>query len=347
MRKRIIKIISILTITLLAILGLLFEFKHKNGSLNNWGIIAIIAIGFSTLLAIILELLEYKKETHQEKLDTLKEEAQKKLLLEIQENIKNTNYPIVPFRLFYTLKHTTTEAEIDKYFSKSAGYKSLRKNDFLKLTGTFKLGEIYYNPEEEEPEESHCNLINQDLIEKAKINALNSEETILKIPSGFLIEIYPNGAIGEPEIILEANYGAASEIGAIKELRLYDKSIYQDGVIAHWKIKTKNQKVCGIKDLRNSNIRIIVDIWNNDKIIDEYTPIFTNLHFYLGDNPTNFMFFIKENLQANVKTYRRNPAESFLKLEGALANQLFKTFAIDMNIYISDEIFNNQIRQYA
>lgn len=347
MVKRIIKIVSILIIAFLAIIGFLFEFKNKDGVLNQWGIIAIIATGIAMFIAIILEIVEYKKEVKQEKIEILKEEAQRKLLAEIQENITSTNYSLVPFRIFYTLRHTTFEAEIEKYFKDLEGYKSIKKNELLKLTGTFKLGEIYYNPEEEEPEESHCTLTRPELIEEAKRVALNSGETILKIPSDFIIEVYTNGINGEPEITLEANYEAASKTGAIKELRLYDNWIYQDGVIVNWKVRMKEQKVYGVRDLRNATIKIIADIWNNDKIIDEHAPSFTNLHFYFGENPTTFMFFTKENLQKSLKTYRRNPGEGFIKLEGELANEMFKTLAIDLNIYIDDEIFNNQIRQYA
>lgn len=347
MLKRIIKIVSILIITLLAIVGYLFDFKNKSGVVTLWGMIAIIATGILMLIAIILEIIDYREKVNQEKLEKLKEEAQKKLLAEIQDNITSTNYSLVPFRLFYTLRHTTSETEIEKYFNNLQGYKSIKKNEFLKLTGTFRLGEIYYNPEEEEPKESHCTLKSIELIEEAKMIALNSGETILKIPSDFIIEIYTNGLNDEPEITLEANYGAASKAGAIKELRLYDNWIYQDGVIVNWQIRTKKQKVYGVRDLRNATIKIIADIWNNDKIIDEYSPMFTNIHFYFGENPTTFMFFTKENLQKNLKTYRRNPLEEFLKLEGELANEMFKTLAIDLNIYIDDEIFNNQIRQYT
>lgn len=98
--------------------------------------------------------------------------------------------------------------------------------------------------------------------------------------------------------------------------------------------------------MRNSKFRVFADFWDHDKINDEYPPRFINVHFYFGDNPTNILYLLEDDLK-NQKSYKRNPAEGFLHLEGELANEFFKTLALEFTLTVTDNMYFNQIEQFA
>ncbi|MEM7599809.1 MAG: HNH endonuclease signature motif containing protein [Verrucomicrobiota bacterium] len=88
-------------------------------------------------------------------------EDMQRMLTNLDSFVRTSNYPLVPFAMFYTLRHTTTPDAIERAFKDAKGYKSL-KNDLLQLTGTVRLGgHAAYNSIEFEPKESHCTLSDQ------------------------------------------------------------------------------------------------------------------------------------------------------------------------------------------
>ena len=82
-----------------------------------------------------------------------------RVLKTIESHVQTATFPILPFALFYTLRHTTTPDAIQHAFKGTEGYKSL-KSDILQLVGTVRLGGVggMYNSIQMSPKHSHCTL---------------------------------------------------------------------------------------------------------------------------------------------------------------------------------------------
>lgn len=341
---RLLKILTVILITASTII--LFAFDPKtNGKLNQWGIAVLVSTILAGLSTVITEILEHTKAKRQELIEQAKEEERKKLLSNIQDDIARANHPLVPFRLFYTVRHTTRADVIERYFKDQKGYKSMKKSEFLDLVGTVKLGSVPYNFEEERPKQSHCTL--EGTVIDSIVVKSDSEETVVKLPTFFSIEIFTKPDSKTPMVTFEYEPVGAIRKGTVKEIRLYDNWLYQDTRIANWNIKTTKDTVFGLKDLRNARIRITADFFSQDKINDEHPPRFTNLHFYFGNDPTNLLYFDKSDLDANQTSFRRNPMEGLLHLENELAQELFTTLSLRFEITVTDNMYQNQIVQFA
>ncbi len=337
---RIIKTISIILLTASAIIALIYNLKD-NGQISIYGKITLLIVIISSLATIVLEILQQKKEKEKERLQEAKEEAEQKILSQIQENITNANYSLIPFRLFYTLKHTTDDSIIEKHFKDISGYRSKKKNDILKFIGSGKLG-TGYNLEEETPNESICTLQDSNKLKIISAEAEKEKKTVIKKLSRCKIEVYKQDELTTPDIILESNNRQT-----ITELRLYDNWIYQDGIINIWNIKYKNERVYGLSDFKNSRLKINVHFLKPSLIDWKSPPRFINLHLYFGSEPLNLLYFSKIDLENNQKSQKGNPMNGILHFGNELAEELFSSLELEFDIQITDEIFNNQIRQYS
>lgn len=342
MTIRIINILSVIILTISAVVGLLFDFKDKDGHLTSWGIVALVITAISGITTIITEILEYKSEKEEEKLDEVREEERKKILTEIQSNIISSNSPLIPFGLFYTLKYPATTSDIEYAVSNSVATKSIVNSEFLKLVGTARISSEPFNYEEESPENLHCTIKDRksldDLLEKQKL---------LKLPSRIEIEIYTVDSEEQPNIVLSTDYETAQGVGKVKEARIYDNIVYQDTISQHWKLTTSQKKVFGIRDLLRSKIKVKASFFIADRTNDKEYPRFTNFLLYFGDNPTNLLSFQLDELITGQSSERENESESIFKFGDELAKQFFQQHVLEFQIVITDEIYNNQIRQFV
>lgn len=85
MIERTVKIVAVLIVTALAIIGLLFDFRTSSGSLNAWGRIALALMLVSGIVAIVLEIWEYRKEKRSEWLSAEQQKEQRRALSDITD----------------------------------------------------------------------------------------------------------------------------------------------------------------------------------------------------------------------------------------------------------------------
>lgn len=311
---------------------------------SQYGIYNILFTITAFTVVIILEITEHIKDIKEKRTEERQEAERHRFLIEILGGISSANYPITPFRLFFTLKHTVTDEFLDEHFKGIKGYKSVKPNKYLKMVSTMSFGDIPFNSEDESPEKSHYTL-QGEIIEKIKKES-KQKNPVVKLPSDIKIEIYTPNSDVTPEIVFESNYMATEQPDSIREIRLYDNSLYQDTKVTDWKIKTTMERAYGLKDFKNCRMKIIADFFIHDRQFDESYPRFINLQLFFGALPVNLIYFKAEDLINNQKTYRRNPLEGIAKLDGELANELFQTLALEFNIKITDEFFANHTIQF-
>lgn len=342
MTIRIINILSVIILTVSAVVGLLFDFKDKESHLTSWGIVALVITVVSGLTTVVTEILEYRTEKEDENIELAREGERKKLLSEIQSNIISSNSPLIPFRLFYTLKYPSTAAEVENAVSNSVAIKSIVKNEFLKFVGTAKIGGDPFNFEEETPEKLNCTIK-----DKTSLDNLIEKQKLLKLPSSIEIEIYTADSKEIPSIVLETDYETAHGVGRVKEARIYDEIIYQDTISQQWKLTTSQVKVFGIRDLLRSRLKVKASFFITDRTNDKDYPRFTNLLLYFVDNPINLLSFQLDELLSGQFSNRESEEGGLFKFENDLAKQFFQQHVLEFEINITDEIYNNQIRQFV
>lgn len=342
MTIRIVNILSVIILTISAIVGLLFDFKDKDGLLTTWGIVALVIAAVSGLTAITTEILEYRKEKQEEKIEAAREQERKKILSEIQSNIISSNYPLIPFRLLYTLKYLATTPEIEKAMSISNVNKPLFKTEYVKLVGTAMLSDEPFNFEAESPNELHCIIKDADSLD----NLIEKQE-LVKIPCSIKLEIFTEQSQSTSDIVLETNSAESPTKRTVKELRIYDNTVYQDTIAPKWTLATSQEKVFGVRDLLRSRLKVRASFFISDRTNDQEFPRFTNFILYFGDNPTNLLSFTLDELLSKQVTHREEEGDGLFKFENELAKTFFQELILEFDINITDEIYNNQIIQFA
>jgi len=342
MTVRIINILSVIILTISAVVGLLFDFKDQDGHLTNWGIIALIITAISGLTAITTEILEHRKEKEDERIENIREQERKKILSDIHSNIISSNSPLIPFRIFYTLKYPSTTTEVENAVTNSIAIKSEVKTEFLKLVGTAKIGGDPFNFEEETPEKLNCTIK-----DRASLDNLIEKQKLLKLPSSIQIEIYTSDSEEVASIVFKTDYETKHGVGKVKEVRIYDEIIYQDTFSQQWKLTTSQVKVFGIRDLLRSRLKVKANFFITDRTNDKDYPRFTNFILYFGDNPINLLSFQLDELLLGQFSGRESEEDGLFKFENELARQFFQQHVLEFEIKITDEIFNNQIRQFV
>jgi len=342
MTIKIIEILSVIILTISAIVSLLFDLKDEVGNLTPWGIVTLVILLISSFTAITTEILKHRAEKLKEKIEAVREQERKKVLSEIQSNIISSNSPLFPFRLLYTLKYLSQIPEIEKTISNSVANISKVKTEYLKLVGTAKLSDEPFNYEEESPNELHCTINDSDSLDK-----LIENEQLIKIPDSLKIEIYTKQGNNKPDIVFNTNSVTAPTKKTVKEIRIYDTKVYQDTIAPQWELTTSKDNVFGIRDLLHSKVKVKASFFISDRAHDSEYPRFTNLLLYFGDHPTNILSFKLDELIERQSTHRERDGESILKFGNDLAKQFFQRLILEFEIDITDEIFNNQLHQFA
>ena len=163
----IILLISILFLTVSAVIGQFFDFKNTEGTTSKWGFVAVGIALILGLFAIIVEYLEYKEQKKQNKISKANEENRIQSLKKIQLGISNSNNPLVPFRASFTTKTTISEKIVKEISEFHTTNVQVIKTEYLRLIGTVKMGDSPYNFEEERPNKISCSTKDIELINNA------------------------------------------------------------------------------------------------------------------------------------------------------------------------------------
>ena len=264
----------------------------------------------------------------------------KRLLENIESHVQSSNYPLLPFALFYTLRHTTTPDAIQRAFKNSQGYKSL-KADFLKLVGTATIGgHGLYNSIECSPNESHCTLDKQSLQSLIE-NHSGFGETAIKGPLDTTVEFFFAHAGSDPEkpsLVLEKAF--EDKPRNVKSLELFDDVIFQDVFATGWEVKNPSKRAWSINDLQGARIRLEMKVLSFDAINFQKPPRLHNLHLYFARNTPHILHFTAEQLGQPTVEKEQNPT---IHWDFSGVGMDTRPLLMRYDFHIDDEIFFNQL----
>lgn len=282
------------------------------------------------------EICERRYASDPQRLDEMK-----RLLENIESHVQSSHYPLLPFALFYTLRHTTTPDAIERTFKSARGYKSL-KSDLLKLVGITRIGgHGIYNSIEFSPNESHCTLDKQSL--KSLIeNHSGLGESAIKGPLETTIDFFLPDSGSEPDkpsLVLKKAFEDRPQ--NVRNLELFDDVIFQDVFDTGWEVTNPSKRAYGITDLRGARVRLQMKFMSFDDVNLQRPPRFHNLHMYFGRSTPHILFFKAEQIETPVVMEDPHPVAKWnLSNIGMTARELLMRY----EFHINDELFSNQLR---
>jgi len=276
--------------------------------------------------------------------DSMQLDDIQRVLASLDSFVRSSNYPLVPFAMFYTLRHTTTEEAIKDAFKNSKGFKSLNTS-LLKLTGSARLGgSVTYNPIMFEPKQSHCTLTDEDRKGFIKNQGYIGESAI-KNPIHTKLEFFFRSSIDgpeEPSLTLTKAFNGRGKPDDVVKLELYDNTVFQDTFVTAWVVENPTKTAWNISHLQNARIRLVLEFWSYNKINFEEPPRFHNLHFYFGkENPHVICFSIEQLDRLTITKDSHIPIHLDFSGVGLDASPLSMIYEFAIN----DEMFCNQIKQ--
>ncbi|QWR76243.1 HNH endonuclease [Candidatus Magnetomonas plexicatena] len=265
-----------------------------------------------------------------------------RLLENIESHVQSSNYPLLPFALFYTLRHTTTPATIERTFQNVQGYKSL-KSDILKLVGTVQLGgHGFYNPIELSPNESHCKL-DKKAIASLIENHSGFGESVIKGPMETTIEFFFTNAKSEPDkpsLVLEKAF--EDKPRNVGSLELFDDVIFQDVFATGWEVTNPSKRAWSINHLQGAKVCLQMKFMSFDDINLRRSPRFHNLHMYFGKSTPHILFLkAAQFIHLNVMEDPHPVAKWNFSNIGMTAREMLMRYEFQ----IDDELFFNQLSQ--
>ena len=326
---RIIRIVSSISVTALAYLGVKTDFKI-DGELSSTGNIVIFIAVLLVVTSIVLEILEY-----------LRQKRHRKEVNEKFEDIKfQLSKPMLPFNLRYVLKYTTKEELIENTFGEQiSSMKSII--DLFKNQGKF----IHPGLTDNFPwDENHQ--INEYVlckIEKDELhNLIEQNNKILKLPYSGNIEIYKKNS-NQADLVLKMGSLSNDNMPYTStDLRLYNKNIYLENYIHQWSIKENKDTILSIYDLRGSKLKLKLDFTTYDeKDHIDAMPYLTFLQFKCGERPYNLIHFDHNFLKKPIII-----KGNINSINGHAKKHFPNNWTMEYDLQLPDENFENYIEQY-
>lgn len=282
------------------------------------------------------EICERRYASDPQRLDDLK-----RLLTNIESHVQSASYPLLPFALFYTLRHTTTPDAIERTFSGVRGYKAL-KSDLLQLVGTARIGgHGIYNAIEFTPKTSHCTLSKKAL--EAEIDGHSGfGESIIKGPTDTTIEFYfpRSGSSDTPSLVLKKAF--EDKPRTVKKVELFDDVIFQDVLARGWQVTNPSKRAWSVTDLQGARVRLQMKILSFDPINFQKPPLLHNLHLYFASATPHILFFHANQLATPTVGEEENP---LIHWDFSAVGMDTRPLVMTYDFQIDDELFFNQLTQ--
>jgi len=334
MTKHVISILTLLVVSIIAILSLLFE-TQESGHLTTFGYVAAILTVISFILGVSAEIHTIKEEVREEAEERAKHVEQKQQLGRIETEIKANTRPLLPVAMFYTLRHTTTTEAIEQAFSGVRGFKGI-KSGVLQLAGTARLGgSLGYNPIELTATESHCILEGDDLNRRIQSHTGFGESAIRQPVSTTLEFFLPiDGTIlKQPTLVLEKTFSSGKP-DEVKHLELFDNVVFQDSFVKEWTAQTDAEQSWSVANLRNARIRLRL------KLLGQLDPVFLHdLQLFFGPTSAMHGIHFSKELLANA-VFKQDPTPLFT-CENDLATQFFASYLLEYECNLSETVMSD------
>lgn len=335
MTKHIISMLTLLVVSLIAVMTLLYE-TRESGHLTTFGYAVAILTAISFVLGVAAEVHTMREEAREEAEERAKELAQKQQLGRIETEMKASVRPLLPIALFYTIRHTAKAEELDHAFAHVRGFKSI-KNEFLKLVGSARLGgRLGYNSITLSATESHSTLEGQDLSTRIE-KQTGFVETAIRHPVGIFLDFFfsSDGKLPqEPSLSLEKAFttGKPDEVNRIE---LLDTELFQDSIVREWTAQTQTGQNWSVADLFNARLRLRLEF------LGERGP--ASLHdlqiFFGPSSASHGLRFPTEMLAAAVFKPNESP---LLTPTNDLAKQFFASYILEYECVLSETIMKEQ-----
>jgi hypothetical protein len=264
-----------------------------------------------------------------------------RVLKSLEGHVKTAAQPLLPFALFYTLRHTTTEQAIRRAFGQRPGYRA-PKNEFLQLVGTATLGGYgMYNRIEFRPEHSHCTMPESDL------EALIQEhsgfgESVIKGANNTDVEFFFDRKSASPALTLKMVKGGDGKPHEVNSLELFDDTVFQGVFVSRWEAKNTSKRTWGVTDLEGSRIRIRIKTMSYDDINLRQPMRLHNLHLYFGREMPHILFFKSEQLAFPVVMEDPDPVARWdFSAIGMTAREMLLVYEFD----IDEAMIATQLKQ--
>lgn len=333
---RIIRIISGISVTTLAYLGVKTDFKIE-GELTSTGNLVILTAILLITTSIILEIFEHFR--------------QKRNVREMNDKFENLKFqlskPVLPFELRCVLKYTTDDhKEIEKIYGEQISV-------FKNMVNMFKPGKFIHPGLANFPWDENYETVDYSLCltEPETLQELiKNKSRIIKNPYSGTIEIYKkqnkNKYSKDADLVLEIGGLFEKELPyLIKDLRLYDKNLYLETYIHQWTIKKNLDNVISVYDLREARMKVKMDISTyDDNDFENSIPYLTYLQFKCGDRPYNLITLDKNVLgkpkivknelikPSNDETTKENWANTLtMYYDIILPNENFEDYIVQKN----------------
>ena len=331
MTKHIISILTLLIVSLIAALTLLFE-TRESGHLTLFGYVVAVLTGLSFVLGFAAELHTMREEARKEAEERAKELEQKQQLGRIETEMKVSTRPLLPIAVFYTLRHSTTSEALDREFAGVRGFKSM-KSDLLKLVGSARLGRpLGYNSIMLSATESHCVLEGDELAKRVNGHT-GFGDSVIRQPVSTTVEFFfrSNGKLpDEPTLSLEKTF-TTGKPDEVKHLELFDNVLFQDSFVREWTAQSATGQNWSVADLRNARVRL------RFALLGERGPVaLHNLQLFFG--PTTAMHGINFPIEILSRGVFKQDEAPLMRCDNDLAKQFFASYVFEFDCELSDEI---------
>lgn len=331
MTKHVISVLTLLVVSLIAGLTLLFDTREA-GRLTAFGYAVAVLTVASFVLGIAAEINSIREKAREEALERARHVEQKQQLGQLEAEVKAGTRPLLPIAVFYTLRHTTTPDAVERAFAGARGFKT-SKSDLLRLVGTARLGgPLGYNSIELTAQESHCVLEGEDLVKRIREHS-GFGNSVIRSPVACTLEFFfsADGAIPvEPTLALKKTFttGLPEDV---RRLELFDTILFQDSFLRQWSAQTQTGQNWSIADLRGARFRMRLDL------LGEYGPVeLHELQMFFG--PLSAMHGIRFPSEVLRRAEFKSDESPLLTPGNELAKQFFAPYVLELDLVLVEPI---------
>lgn|GEM_PF-6371780 len=332
MIKHIISILTLLVVSSIAILSLLFD-TRLTGRLTTFGYVVAILTGVSLILGMAAKIHEIREEKRKQAAERAQQVEQTQHLGRIESEVKASTRPLLPIAIFHTIRHTANAKAVDRTFSGVSGFRTLNSNKMLKLVGSGRLGApLGYNAIEATALESHCVLEGDDLVAQIKAGGSAIREPVSTILEFFLpVE----GRVpSEPNLILEKT--STGHPDEVQRLELFDNVIFQDSFVRNWTVRTGAGQTWSIESIHGARVRFIL------KFVGELGPVaLHDLQLFFGPRSSMHGIHFPEKPLADA-AFKDDP-DPVLHCANDLAKRFFAPFMLEYECILSDTVLSEHL----
>ncbi|MBK9166393.1 MAG: hypothetical protein IPM24_02895 [Bryobacterales bacterium] len=331
MTKHVISMLTLLVVSLIAGLTLLFDTREA-GRLTGFGYAVAALTAASFALGLVAEIHSIREKAREESEQRARRTEQRQQLAQLEAEVKAGTRPLLPISVFFTLRHATTPNAVERAFAGTRGFKT-SKSDLLRLVGTARLGgPLGYHSIEQTAQESHCVLEGEALAKLIREHS-GFGDSVIRFPVACTLEFYfsADGSLPvEPTLVLKRTF-TTGRPNDVKRLELFDTVIFQDSFVRQWNAQTLTGQNWSIADLRGARLRLRLDL------LGEYGPVeLHELQIFFG--PLSAMHGIRFPTEVLSGAAFKTNESPLLRPSNDLARQFFASYVLELDVVLTEPI---------